>query len=148
MLSLLAWPLLACSLALPQDPGADREEAFRFAAQNRGELERAWREVPEPQREAMQFLLTNLPVADAKTLAADFLLREVRQAYEARAAVPWGAALPDALFFGHVLPYAQANEDARGLAQRLHQPLPAARARLQDARRGRAAAQPSSSSTS
>ncbi|MCC7398432.1 MAG: hypothetical protein IT455_15285 [Planctomycetes bacterium] len=110
MLSLLVWPLLACSLALPQDPGADREEAFRFAAQNRDELERAWREVPEPQREAMQFLLTNLPVADAKTLAADFLLREVRQAYEARAAVPWGAALPDALFFGHVLPYAQANE--------------------------------------
>ncbi|MBL8733637.1 MAG: hypothetical protein JNN13_14800 [Planctomycetes bacterium] len=110
MLSLLVWPLLACSLALPQDPGADREEAFRFAAQNRGELERAWREVPAPQREAMQFLLTNLPVADAKTLDADFLLREVRQAYEARAAVPWGAALSDALFFAHVLPYAQANE--------------------------------------
>ncbi len=80
------------------------------AATNRAELERAWRDVPDAQRASLQFLLEHMPDGDATSLDAAFLLREVNQAHEARAAMPWGAALPDALFSNYVLPWAQANE--------------------------------------
>ena len=80
------------------------------AGGNRDELAAAWRDVPTAQRPAMAFLLEHLPQQDAESLRAAFLLQEVRLAHEARAAVPWGPALAEELFFGHVLPYAQANE--------------------------------------
>ncbi|MEO6597579.1 MAG: transglutaminase domain-containing protein [Planctomycetota bacterium] len=86
------------------------EAAFARAGDNRPELERAWREVPEAQRGSLAFVLEHMPTADAKMLDAAFLLREVAQAHAARAAVPWGRDLPDELFLGYVVPYAQANE--------------------------------------
>lgn len=101
--------LLATALCAQDVPSAVAATLAKAGA-NRPELATAWRDVPDAQRPAMAFLLEHLPAADAGRLTAVFLLREVRLAHEARAAVPWGAALPDELFFGHVLPYAQANE--------------------------------------
>ncbi len=80
------------------------------AGQNRAQLEQAWSEVPAPQRPALAFLLQAMPEEDARTLTAEFLLRELRLAHEARAAVPYAAAVPEELFLGYVVPYAQANE--------------------------------------
>lgn len=77
---------------------------------NAGQLHDAWRKAPPERRDSVAFLLTHMPEADAQALDAAFLLREVQQAHEARAAVPWGASLDDALFANYVLPYAQANE--------------------------------------
>lgn len=84
--------------------------AWLRAEANRGELERAWREVGEQERPALAFLLEHMPTADAQTLDSAFLLAEVRLAREAREAVAWGAKLPDALFHAFVVPYAQAKE--------------------------------------
>ena len=84
--------------------------AFERGGDNRAQLERCWNDVPAAHRPALAFLLEHLPEADAKALSADFLLREVAAAAAARAAVPWGAGLPDALFLNYVLPFAQANE--------------------------------------
>jgi len=95
--------------ALAQVP-AVVEAAFARATENRAALENAWRDVPDAQRAAMQFLLQHLPDGDATTLTAEFLLREVAQASAARAQVLWGKQLSDELFFGYVLPFAQANE--------------------------------------
>jgi hypothetical protein len=77
---------------------------------NAGQLAAAWRQAPADQRASVAFLLQHMPAADARALDAAFLLREVRQAHAACAAVPWGAQLDDALFANFVLPYAQANE--------------------------------------
>jgi hypothetical protein len=85
-------------------------EVLARAGAHRAELERAQREVPADERPALDFLLRHLPEGDLTTLPAEFLLREVHAACAARAAVPWGKDLPDALFFGYVLPFAQANE--------------------------------------
>jgi predicted esterase len=84
--------------------------AFANAGDNRAELERSWREVPNEHRNSLRFLLDHMPETDARTLKAAFLLREVEQAHRARAAVPWGRDLSDELFRDYVLPYAQANE--------------------------------------
>lgn len=96
--------------ALPAQASPAAPAAFARAGDNQVALAQAWRDVPDAQRPALAFLLEHMPEADARTLSAAFLLREVRLAHEARAAVPWGARLSDELFFGFVLPYAQANE--------------------------------------
>jgi hypothetical protein len=92
------------------EPPAPIAATFARAGDNRGELERAWRDVPPAQRDALAFLFEHMPDADARALDAAFLLREVRLATEARNAVPWGRQLDDALFLGYVVPWAQANE--------------------------------------
>ncbi|MFN9947369.1 MAG: hypothetical protein ACK56S_11015, partial [Planctomycetota bacterium] len=72
---------------------------------NAAQLAAAWRQAPADQRPSVAVLLQHMPDADARALDAAFLLREVRQAHAARAAVPWGAELDDALFANFVLPY-------------------------------------------
>lgn len=106
--SLFSGVVLVAALAAQVPPKV--AAAFERAGGNRGQLEICWDWATEANRPAMEFLLEHLPEADAKALSADFLMREVAAAAAARAAVPWGAGLPDALFFNYVLPFAQANE--------------------------------------
>jgi hypothetical protein len=65
----------------------------------------------EPEkREALAFLLVNMPDKDLAALKGDFLLKNVDLAYEARAAHPWAGSVPREIFFNDVLPYANVNE--------------------------------------
>ncbi|MGE3171535.1 MAG: transglutaminase domain-containing protein [Planctomycetota bacterium] len=59
---------------------------------------------------ALTFLQQHMPAADRAALPPELLQSRVDAALAARAAVPWGADLPEALFLNHVLPYAQADE--------------------------------------
>ena len=86
------------------------EQAIGRADANGGELRRALREVPEAQRPSLQFLVENMPEQDLHRLPADFLLRDVAQAAEARAQAPWAGTMPEDIFLNDVLPYANASE--------------------------------------
>lgn len=70
----------------------------------------AIQEAPEAQKAALAFLVAHMPGPDLKTLDKDYLLKNVRLAYEAREATLWARALPESLFFEQVLPYASINE--------------------------------------
>lgn len=61
-------------------------------------------------RDAAAFLLVNMPDRDLKSLAPDFVMRDVKLAIAARDAAPWGASLPHDVFLNDVLPYANLNE--------------------------------------
>ncbi len=80
------------------------------AGSNRAQLEKALKLGPVEQRAVMEWLLGNLPETDAKTLSAEFLLRQVSLACRARAQVPWGKTISDELFYNFVVPYVQASE--------------------------------------
>ncbi|HWE93655.1 MAG TPA: transglutaminase-like domain-containing protein [Tepidisphaeraceae bacterium] len=67
------------------------------------------RATPE-HREAVAFLLVNMPEPDLKALKGDFILHDVELAYAARAKSAWASAIPQELFFNDVLPYANLNE--------------------------------------
>lgn len=84
--------------------------ALEAAGDNRVELARALTDVPADQREAMQFLIDNMPAVDLATLKAEFLLGHVAQTYEVMAAAPWAALVPKEIFLNDVLPYASLNE--------------------------------------
>ncbi len=83
---------------------------LRHAGKNAAELEIAWNQCPEAQRKGMEFLVESMPARDAASLKGDFLLENVRLAYEARSLMPWGKDIPEEIFLNDVLPYAVLDE--------------------------------------
>ena len=84
------------------------ERQLEKANSNRAELEKAINLASEAQRSAVTFLIKNMPTSDLETLSADFLLNNVRLAFEARERAPW--KIPDDVFLNDVLPYANIDE--------------------------------------
>ncbi len=71
----------------------------------------AWADQISPQeREALAFLKTNMPEADAKVLKDAFLIENTRLALQAKNEAPWGKDVPKEIFLNNVLPYASLNE--------------------------------------
>src|SRR5579864_6876843 len=65
---------------------------------------------PPDHRQALAFLLVNMPERDLKSLKGDFVLRDVALAFAARGRSSWAASVPKEIFFNDVLPYANLNE--------------------------------------
>lgn len=86
------------------------EEALSRAGKNRPELEKALTMADRDWRPGMAFLIANMPKSDLASLKGEFLLTNAELAYKARAAVPWGKDIPEAIFLNHVLPYANVDE--------------------------------------
>lgn len=103
-LCLLTAPLVAADASMPPALAA-RVEKMASA-----ELKKAWEQCPADQRPGMEFLLTHMPEKDAASLKADFLLENVKLAYQARNEMPWGKDIPEEIFFNDVLPYAVLDE--------------------------------------
>ena len=93
-------------------PGVEIEprDPLVAAGGNRGEIERALREVPDGQKDAMRWLVAGMPEEDLRTLSADRLLENHRLAHEAMETVPWGRTVPEDVFLHGVLPYAVVDE--------------------------------------
>lgn len=103
-----------------QEKSAAVAAALARAGKNRPELEKALRDVPAGQQAGMAFLIANMPDRDLRTLGADFLLSNVALAYKARAAVAWGAKIPEAIFLNNVLAYANVDESRDPWRQELY----------------------------
>lgn len=86
------------------------ETALERAGENRAEMERALSAAAGAEREGMEFLVLHMPERDLRSLSADFLVENVRLAYEAWEAAPWHADVPKEIFLNNVLPYASVTE--------------------------------------
>ncbi len=95
---------------LPAEARPIVAEKLARAGENAIKLATAIIDAPPEQREAVGFLIANMPESDLKTLGGDYLLTNVKYAYLAREATSWGRAIPKELFFEDVLPYASINE--------------------------------------
>lgn len=110
--------LFACMMAscngqysgVPEQYHKLLDEALAKAGANRQQIETALQKTPADQKEGMAFLIAYMPERDLATLGADYLLKNVSLAYEARNRFPWAAEVPMELFLNDVLPYANANE--------------------------------------
>ena len=103
-------PAMTASASPATRPSAQLETALGAAGMNRAALEAALKEVPAEQRAGMMFLIAHLPYRDLTTAKTDFLVQNVKLAYQARAARPWAKAIPDEVFFNDLLPFANLNE--------------------------------------
>jgi len=86
------------------------EDALAQAKDNRPELEKTLQSAPKEQRPGIAFLIANMPAKDLTALKADFLLKNLDLAYQARGKMPWSKAVPEELFLNDVLPYASVTE--------------------------------------
>ena len=59
---------------------------------------------------SIRFLIRNMPSADLKSLSADFLVKNIEVAIQARQASEWAKRVPLEVFLNDVLPYASINE--------------------------------------
>lgn len=101
---------LALPVGVPGEYHAEIKRALMQAGENTAQIRRAIEYVREGQRPAMCFLIANMPAHDLQSLSAEYLLTNVKEAYEARAQSQWSARIPEALFLNYVLPYASINE--------------------------------------
>ena len=100
----------SCSTMFAAENPAAISSALERAGTNRSQIQAALDRSPAKQREGMQFLVAHMPDHDLKTLTAEFLLENVRLAYQAREESSWKAKIPKDIFLNNVLPYATINE--------------------------------------
>jgi hypothetical protein len=68
-------------------------------------------EATKPEhRVGVAYLVADLPLNDLEGLPTAALVANVELAYQARAAVPWGAGLAEEVFLDAVLPHANVTE--------------------------------------
>ena len=110
---LIAALILACAAVFAVEPPLRQNDlgaAFDLAGSNRQEIARAFSEAPADQRDAMRFLIENMPPLDLASMKADFLLAHVAQAHRDLANAPWAKQIPRDIFLNDILPYASLNE--------------------------------------
>lgn len=93
-------PLFLGLLVTPLAAGSPGEDFVAAAAAKHG----------QPGLRAAQFLVEHMPPSDQENLTAEFLTENLDLAFQARAEFPWATAVPEALFFNDVLPYAVFDE--------------------------------------
>jgi hypothetical protein len=100
---------------------AEVDQALARADQNRPELEKALFGAQADHRQAMIFLIANMPDKDLHSLKADFLLDNIELTFKARKLVPWGSSIPDDIFLNDVLPYANVDEERDAWRKELYE---------------------------
>ena len=85
-------------------------QAFADAGDNRTELLKTLTSAPAEHRTAAAFLIANMPQRDRQALTADFLLENIKLAYQTRESSPWKEKISDDMFLNFILPYVNLNE--------------------------------------
>jgi len=84
--------------------------ALDRTGENRQQIQKALDDAPADEREAMEFLVANMPGHDLRGLSAGFLLENVHLACQAWNESPWKHDVPKDVFLNYVLPYANIDE--------------------------------------
>ncbi len=85
-------------------------QQLSLAEDNRDRLLTMIAEAPADEREALAFLLVNMPERDLASLSPELIRKDVHLAMQARNRCAWTRAVPKELFLNDVLPYASLNE--------------------------------------
>jgi len=88
---------------VPDEYLNDVATSLKRAGDNGPELLDAITRTRESDREALAFLVANLPSVDLATATAEFLLETVSLTRKARERFPWGATVPDDIYLRYVL---------------------------------------------
>lgn len=125
---LIIWTMMAGSILPAMGFKAEERpqavcEALEGAGAHRGALIRVYDELAPEQYAGLDFLIANMPGRDLKALDAGLLASNIRLAYAAREAAPWGGTIPDEIFLNDVLPYAQLNERRDAWRERFFEEL-------------------------
>lgn len=85
-------------------------QCLSLAEDNRDRFLAMIADAPAEEREALAFLLVNMPEPDLTSLSPEFLRKNVHLAISARDRCGWTRSVPKETFLNDVLPYASLNE--------------------------------------
>ncbi len=85
-------------------------ENLNEAGEASDELVEAIRQSPDYMRDAVVFLIAYMPRVDLAKITKEYILENVRLAYQARERFAWGHTYSDELFFHYVLPHRVSQE--------------------------------------
>lgn len=68
-------------------------------------------DLPDKEREALQFLYAYMPLSDIADHPGEYFLANVQTSFKAQREMPWGASVPEREFRHFVLPVRVNNED-------------------------------------
>jgi hypothetical protein len=85
-------------------------QQLSLAEDNQQTWLKAIADIKPEHREAIAYLLINMPESDLKNMKGKQLVANVELAYKAREQTAWGKAIPQEIFFRDVLPYANVDE--------------------------------------
>ena len=100
----------AAAALVPLEYQKEVLENLKKAGRNFRQLIAAIENTSPEQREAIGFLIANMPRKDLKELKADFLVEDVRLAYQSLNESSWSKNISKDIFLNDVLPYASINE--------------------------------------
>lgn len=103
-------PLEKAVSLIPEVYRFDVSNALIRAGANSAQLIKAIADLDFEERTALAFLLANMPLADLRSLSADFLISNVKYALKARRELPYNQDVPEDVFLNYVLPYANVHE--------------------------------------
>ena len=84
--------------------------ALDTAGENAVQIIEAIFSLSPEMRFGLGFLIAHMPESDLRSLSADYLVSNVRLAYQVRTLLPFNRDVPDDIFLNDVLPYAMVNE--------------------------------------
>ena len=96
------------------------DAALKRAGDNATELRKAIDKAPGEQKDGVRFLIAYMPDRDLTSLSAEFLLNNVRGAYQAWNKALWKKSISKEMFLNEVLPYASINERRDDWRQDFH----------------------------
>jgi hypothetical protein len=108
--SCLIASLLFLNLAHAEVPVPTVSQVLETAGENKPQLEKALADIEPEYKTGMEFLIRNMPEQDCRSLSAEFLLENVRLAYQAWKNSKWQSQVPEDVFLNNVLPYCVVNE--------------------------------------
>ncbi len=106
---------------VPEESLPEVARALSKAGPNRSQLQSALRSAPKAHRQAVAFLIANMPDRHLRALHGGLLTGNAALAYQARREVPWGAKLPEGIFLEYVLPYFNLSERVEDWRTELHE---------------------------
>lgn len=109
-LSCLVAAVLCWNSARAEVPVPTVAEVLERAGDNKAQIERALADIEPEYKVGMEFLVRHMPEQDCQTLSAEFLLENVRLAYQSWKSAKWHAEIPEDVFLNNVLPYCVVNE--------------------------------------
>ena len=97
------------------------DSRLQEAGENSIELKKALDEIEVEFRPGLDFLISNMPESDLKSLDADFLLEHVRGAYLAWQKSPWHSQVSQEAFFQPHFALLLCKRETRSVAERFSQ---------------------------
>ncbi len=115
-----------CSSFIKKFEGLNSDQEMRIskalvlAGDNKYEILKAYKNLPDELRDDFLFIIENMPERDLTTLSGDFISEDIILSDSIFKTRAWADKIPKAIYQNYVLPYVNVNEKREAWRMKLH----------------------------